>query len=216
MIVDTIRSLIGRMTAIRALEEIKANNEQQQKADERYRSLVKEVGEFVRAYAFAKEQLSFVPSDALANDLTDLLSKLKEMVSNGIVDIEMAIEIQKRFTRLKTQMRTEWESHYSRYTPTIETLRVIEGIDAEKVKKCLSEIKHADSWTGDRSSLERFAKAVSDSRNLIYKLELDDTIIKFLQKMTSGDARVSDLDYDLILWMKKEGIEDKVSLSFVS
>ncbi len=215
MIADTIHSLIKRMKNIRTLEEIKSNNEQQQKADERYRSLVNDVSEFIRAYAFAKDRLSFTPSEGLESDVKDILSQLKELVAGGIVDIESAKDVQKRYTRLKSQMRTEWETYYSSFTPTIETLRVIEGIDAVRVKKCLADIQLAETWSTNKPSLERLAKALDDSRKLIGELDLDDDIIKFLQKMTSGKARVSDLSYDLILWMKKEKIEDKVSLSFV-
>lgn len=215
MIADTIHSLIKRMKNIRTLEEIKSNNEQQQKADERYRSLVNDVSEFIRAYAFAKDRLSFTPSEDLESDVKDILSQLKELVAGGIVDIESAKDVQKRYTRLKSQMRTEWETYYSSFTPTIETLRVIEGIDAVRVKKCLADIQLAETWSTNKPSLERLAKALDDSRKLIGELDLDDDIIKFLQKMTSGKARVSDLSYDLILWMKKEKIEDKVSLSFV-
>lgn len=215
MIADTIHSLIKRMKNIRTLEEIKSNNEQQQIADERYRSLVKEVSEFVRAFAFVKDRLSFTPTEGLESDVKDILSQLKELVAGGIVDIESAKDAQKRYTRLKSQMRTEWETYYSSFTPTIETLRVIEGIDAIRVKKCLADIQLAETWSTNKPSLERLAKALDDSKKLIGELDLDDDIIKFLQKMTSGKARVSDLSYDLILWMKKEKIEDKVSLSFV-
>ena len=215
MIADTIHDLIKRMKNIRMLEEIKANNEQQQKADESYRSMVKEVDEFVRAYAFAKGRLRFTPTETLESDLKVLLSQLKELVASGIVDIEAAREAQKRYTHLKSQMRTEWGTHFSSFAPTVETLRVIEGIDPARVKKCLADIQPAKAWSTSKASLEKLANALDDSSELIGELDLDDSIIMFLQKMTSGNARVSDLSYDLILWMKKEKIEDKVSLSFV-
>jgi hypothetical protein len=204
------------MKTIRSLEEIKANNDQRQKADVSYRLLVREVSDFVRAYVFSRSQLSFNPSETLTNEIEGIPPKLKEMITNGFVDIEMAKDVKSRFTRVKTQMRKEWALHYSSYTPTIETLHVIEGIDADMVDKCLSDIQETETWTTNCSALERLSKALSESKSLIGELELDDDIIKFLQKMTSGEARVSDLNYDLILWMKKEGIEDKVRLSFAS
>lgn len=219
MIVDTIQELIERFRKVRALEEIKANNKQQQDAEKKYRILVNEIRDFVQVFVYARDQLFFSPSERLENELASLLPKLKEMVREGTVDIDMAKNARKRFNRVKCLMAEDWKSHFSKnYGPTIGTLRVIEGISADRARKCLTDIDPAETWSPNTSTstLKKLARGLNDSSCLIRELELDDNVVCFLQKMTSGDARVSDLTHDLMLWMKKEGIEDKVSLSFIS
>ena len=57
-------------------------------------------------------------------------------------------------------------------------------------------------------------KSISDAANLIAGLELDQSIICFLQKMNAGKATLSDLDENVSLWLQKESLETRVPLSF--
>ena len=59
MIVDTIQELIERFRKVRALEEIKANNKQQQDTEKKYRILVNEIRNFVQVFVYARDHLFF-------------------------------------------------------------------------------------------------------------------------------------------------------------
>ena len=59
-------------------------------------------------------------------------------------------------------------------------------------------------------------KALDSADSLIEKMSLDQDIISFLTKMTSGKATIFDLNDKVMDWIKKESLEKRVKLTFTA
>ena len=217
MIFDIIDHKIKNMKSLRRLELIKANQAQQLATDAKYRSLVSQVNAFCLALAYARDNLQFSISETIQPDLLSLLESLKCATSTGYADKDSVSKAETDFKSIQAVTKKEWVKHFSNYTSTtINTLKVISGIDAERINGCIAEIKAAESWTIDISILTTWQKAIDSADELINSLNMDQETVLFLTKMTSGKATIADLNENVLNWIKKECLEAKIKLSFLS
>lgn len=68
----------------------------------------------------------------------------------------------------------------------------------------------------DVTVYKKLKKALDSADSLIEKMSLDQDIIEFLTKMTSGRATFYDLNDKVMDWIKKESLEKRVKLSFTA
>ena len=80
----------------------------------------------------------------------------------------------------------------------------------------MDNIKTAEIWTTDVSALTKMKNAMENAAILIQSLNMDQEIVSFLTKMTSGSATIVDLNEKVLGWIKSESLECKIKLSFLS
>lgn len=61
----------------------------------------------------------------------------------------------------------------------------------------------------------QLADAMESGATLIQSLNMDQEIVSFLTKMTSGSTTTVDLNEKVLGWIKSEGLERKIKLSFL-
>lgn len=217
MIFDIIDRKIKDMKNLRRLELIKANQAQQLATDAKYKALVSQVSSFSTALVFARDNLAFPITDTIQPELRVLLDSLKNIVSTGFAEKDFVTKAETDFKTLQTLTKKEWSKHFGSFTSTTtNTLRVISGIDAERITGCLAEIKAAENWTVDLSVLSKLKSAIDSAKSLINSLNMDQETVLFLTKMTSGKATIADLNENVLSWIKKEKLESKIKLSFLA
>ncbi len=216
MLVDRIYELIERMEHVRKLEQAEQNRRELEEAEERFRELAHSATDFVASFAYAREELRFVPSAELLNALIGLMKDLEEIPATGFVEKSTVQQTYKQFNTIKASMRNEWKKYYPTLTEVREILYVIKPFDGDRVENCLKDIDDARSWTADIGTLQRLAKALNDASKLIGGLNMDKEVVAFLSNVAEGRARVSDLSERILDWIGREKLENRISLRFVS
>ena len=217
MIIDALSKKIQEMKSLRHLEILRDNRAQQDVADSRYRTLVFRVQDFSKALKYARDNLSFTSSDSLQSDISDLFVSLKAITQAGFVDKDGVTIAENSFKTIQNGIKKEWSKHYSSYTTsTVNTLKIISGIELDKVEICISDIKAAENWSGDIAVLIKLRAAMSSAEALIKSLNMDQETIGFLAQMTAGKATLLDLNEKVLTWIKHESLEGKIKLSFIS
>lgn len=217
MIFDIIDRKIKDMKNLRRLELIKANQAQQLATDAKYKSLVKQVNTFSIALEYARDNLDFSISATIQPGVLSLLESLKNAISTGYADKDSVSKAETDFKNIQVITKREWGKHFSNYTATTtNTLKVISGIDSERINGCIAEIKAAETWTTDTSVLASLKQAVDSAEELICDLNMDQETVLFLTKMASGRATIADLNGNVRNWIIKKGLESKIKLSFIS
>ena len=64
--------------------------------------------------------------------------------------------------------------------------------------------------------MKRLKKSLNSAETLINKMDLDQEIIIFLTKITYGKATLTDLNEKVMAWIRKENLDSRVKLSFLS
>lgn len=217
MILNRLDNHIKAMKSLRRLEAIKINQAQQTATDNKYKSLVEQVKSFIEAVKFVQNNLSFSMSDTLQADLKSIVANLQNVYSSGFANKDELTNIDTDFKSIQTTIKTNWSKHFSAYTnTTTSTLRVISGINSEKVTRCLNDIKVAENWTIDTRLFSSLKNAMTNAELLIQSLNMDQETILFLTKMTSGQATIADLNENVLSWIRQESLEGKIKLSFFS
>ena len=217
MIFDIIDRKIKDMKSLRLLELANANQAQQLATDSKYKILIEQVKSFSHALIYARDNLQFSISDTIQPGLLSLLKSLKDAISSGYADKAAVAKTETDYRGLQAIVKKEWNKHFLSYTlTTTNTLKVISGIDSERINGCITDIKAAETWTVDTTVLATLKKAIESANGLISDLNMNQETVLFLTKMTSGKATIADLNENVVTWIKKEGLETKIKLSFLS
>lgn len=215
MILDLMDKKIKEMKTLQRLRLKKQNQDQQAATDAKYKYLVSQVKIYISVYDYTQKNFGFNISTELKNGSRQMLIKLQEAIQDGDADRDLVESADKDFKSLKTSMTKEWKSHFEKLaSDTISTLNIISGLNSEKVRMCLIDIKAADKWSLDMQLFIKLKNALDTATALINSLGLEPPIIAFLKKMTSGSATIEDLDETILSWIAKERMGNKIKLSF--
>ena len=217
MIFDQMERRIKEMKELRRLETIKSNRVQQEATDIKYHNLVAQVKGFMNILQYFQTESKFEISDSYKIEISTLFGKLQEVIKDGYANKDLVTESENDFRNILNTIKKDWTKHHTSLTSTtVNTLKIIGGIESDQVEACLTDIKNASTWQMDVTVYKKLKKALDSADSLIEKMSLDQDIIEFLTKMTSGRATFYDLNDKVMDWIKKESLEKRVKLSFTA
>ena len=217
MIFDVLDQKMEEMKDLYRREEVRANQEKQAAVDRKYRGLVEEANLFVCSVGFVRDTLEFPVSEELRTDCLTLLDELEAAVSTGYAVQESVEKAKRRYDALHGQMKKAWSAYFRSYTAgTWNTLRVIRSIDEETVDRYIEQIEAAKDWSAGIPAFAGLMATLMYAKKLIQSLEMEEETVEFLTKMTSGKATAADLSEGVVAWLRKEGLEKKIRLSFLA
>lgn len=217
MIFNMLDEKIQKMRELRHLETVKNNKAQQDITDFRYVSLIHEIHHCIEVLYYSYHEFNFILTEAIKTDLYEVLLKLQNAVITGFAEREIITETEISFKNIQNSIKKDWNKHYYLITSTtVSTLNILSGISVEKVIGCTNDIKAAEMWTGEKKALYNLKKALDEAEILIKSLSLDQEIIIFLTNMNAGRTYISDLNEKVLSWIRKESLESKIKLSFIS
>ncbi len=215
MLIDILDKKIKELKDLRQREERRDNKAAQDALDQKYKVLSGQIHELMLALKYTKANMSFQLSEAILDDVNTMLLDQKATVQSGYADKEMVSKVESELKSILISIKKEWAKQYLNLTSaTVSTLKVIAGVDTEKVSACLDGIAKGETWTTDINEFQIMNKSMADANTLISGLGLDEQIISFLQKMNSGKATIADLDDKVMSWLKIEKLDKRVKLSF--
>lgn len=216
MMIDILNKKIRDMRDLRQREERRDNKAIQDALDHRFKTLTKQIHSLMVALQYTKENMQFQLSEQVLSDLEHLLTEHKDAIHSGYAEREAVDQAESDYKNVQQKIKKEWSKQYTILTKaTISTLQVIIGIDSEHVSECLDGINKGEIWTMEISNFKAMDKSLSEAKTLIDRLGLNQQIKAFLQKMNEGKATVSDLDDNVLRWLKGESLDQRVKLSFI-
>ena len=216
MIIDILGKKIEDMKELRQREERRDNKAAQDALDRRFEELTMQIHSLMIALQYTKENMQFQLSDAILSDLENLLTEHKTVVRSGFAEKDAIKQAETDFKNIQQSIKKEWSKQYWTLTnATISTLHAISGIDSEHVSECMEGIAKGSAWTINIRDFKTMEHSLSEAKTLINGLGLDPRIIAFLQKMNNGKATVTDLDDNVLRWLKEESLDQRVKLSFM-
>ena len=217
MLIGILDKKIKELKDLRQREERRDNKAAQDALDQKFKVLTGQIHQLMAALQYSKDNMGFRLSDEILVSLEALLSEQKGAVRLDYADKDAVLKVETDLKAIQGNVKKEWSKKYTALTgPTIGTLKVIAGIDTEKVSACLEGIAKGETWTANINDLQTMKKNLADAESLISGLGLDSQIIAFLQKMNSGKATVTDLDDKVLNWLRTEALDKKVKLSFIA
>lgn len=213
-ILDSLTQSIKRMKKLRDLEIQKANKAQQNIVDNRFHQAVANAEILCKSVQYARSNLSF--STGCMPELLNLFISLQNTATRGIIDQEQVDKAVKTYNAIQDKIKKDWAKHYQELTgSTVNTLKTIKGLDEVRINYCISKIEAASVWNSTMINLTSLKTGLVQADEIIQNLKLDQEVITFLSKITSGKATLADLNDNVRQWMQNEHLLPKIRLSFV-
>lgn len=84
---------------------------------------------------------------------------------------------------------------------------------SKEITQMLNIIKNFRNWPVEQSGVQLYSAAREKGEQLLLKMQLDEEIKSFLQKVSMRRATLSDLTDRVVAWIRNEHIEDKFGIS---
>lgn len=225
MLTDEIRNTVKNMKKLDTVESAVQDAEKKAKNDSDYSTLVSEFTISVLKLSEASKQLDFKLSQKTLESMEEGIRKIEEVISSGVVDeVELASTKQHISKKVNPGLSKEWKEFHQRKTAGLSAkLSSMGGLvqDPNQIDDIKQNIKNGSDWSelslkddGVHTRLDLLTQGISQVDQLEHGLNLSDEIKEFIVRVTSGKARVTDLNQTIIDWIIKEKLTEKFVISF--
>ena len=219
MLTDTLDACIIDMKTVREMELASADTKKQADANYAFRQIVQELKTTTVALKTAIDNSEFKPSIPVVNALRSYLAACDKVVSDGAASVSTNEFVRTESKKVISSIANEWSTYYQNTTSNIiNLLGTVKGIitDSNKATYAINKIKKASNWNTSPDAYESMKQGLKDADSILKSLDLDEDseILAFLRLVGEGNATVQNLTAEILAWLKKEGIDGKLAISF--
>lgn len=225
MLIDDIKQEIKSMKQLDSIESAAQDAERRQKNDADFTSLVLAFTSSVEKIKEAQNALVFKLTDETIQYLNDGVNGLENVISSMVVDESALNEVKQHITKkVNPALSKEWKTFHKTKTMGLSgKLSSIGSLvsDKNKIDTIRTNINNGSEWAGlllkddgIHTRLELLKDGIDQVNQLEYNLNLSDEIKDFLVKVTSGKARATDVNENIINWIIKENLIEKFVINF--
>lgn len=225
MLLDELNSTVKKLSQLDKKESAIQNAEKKVKNDRDYHSLTLDFSESMNKLSYAHTELEYSLSDETIQLIDDSLKKLYEIIDAGVVDEELLQTTKTQITRkLNPALTREWKEFYSKKTNNVVgKLATIGSLapDKNRIDTLRNNISESGEWSSlsdaagpNTTKIMRFKSSIIEVDKIEEQLNLNDDIKNFIAIVTRGKAKITDLNDEIISWIKQENLEDKFTIRF--
>jgi len=218
MIIEEMNKCIIDMQTIQQLEQASKDSEKQDKIDSLFSATVIDNDKIIKLIDSARSYVSFVPSPELKDMLRQILNDALESTRIGAVQDASIKYLQGKIKSAKEQLATEWGDYYSLISEKIiSTLGTVKEItpDREKTGFVINNIKNGAVISYENSDRMRLlSEGLKNANTILDSLGLTEEIMLFLDKVSEGNANVTDLSDSILEWIRSENLINKFVIAF--
>lgn len=219
MLIDTLNECIIDMKNVHELETASADTKKQETADYNFKELVARLKKMVEEVKVAVENSDFRPSVAVVNELKSFFSSCDKIVQAGAANNVTTRFISVESNKLYTAIGQEWVEYYTKTTSNILGLiETVKGIlpDENKATYAINKIKKAANWNTTIDNYNYLKQGMDEASRILNEIDLDEAspILAFLKLVSEGNATILDLTDEILAWIKKEKLADKMFINF--
>ncbi len=219
MLTDTLNACIIDMKTVKELETVSADTKKQANANYAFKQIVQELQTTTVALKNAVEIAGFKPSIATFNAMKAYLAACDKVVTDGSASASTNDFIRAESKKVTASIAEEWGRHYQKSTANvISLLETVKGIipDSNKATYAINKIRKASNWSISADAYSSMKQGLGDADLILKDLDLDEDseVLAFLKLVGEERATVLNLTEEILAWLRKEGIEDKLAILF--
>ena len=225
MLLDELNSTVKKLSQLDKKELAIQNAEKKVKNDSDYHNLTLDFSEIMNKLSYAHTELEYSLSDETIQLIDDSLKKLYEIIDAGVVDEELLQTTKTQITRkLNPVLTREWKEFHSKKTNNVVgKLATIGSLapDKNRIDTLRNNISESGEWSSlsdvtgpNTTKIMRFKSSLIEVDKIEEQLNLNDDIKHFIALVTRGKAKITDLNDEIISWIKQENLEDQFTIRF--
>lgn len=221
MLFDTLNACIIDMKTVKEMETASTDTKKQADANYAFKQIVQDLQTTTMALKAAIDNSGFKPSMPVVNALKSYLAVCDKVVNDGTASVLTNDFIRTESKKITASIASEWSAYYQKSTANvISLLETVKGIipDSNKATYAINKIRKASNWNTSSDAYASMKQGLDDADLILKSLDLeeDSEVLAFLKLVGEGSATVQDLTKEILVWIKKKGIEGKLAISFSS
>lgn len=225
MLTDEIKKSIKQLKQLDVLESAVQDAEKKAKNDSDYATLVTDFTTSMSKLYIANKTLNYELSDETLQFTEATIEKLESVISAGAVDKEELSAAKQHVNRKVTpNLSKEWKTFHQKKTSGISgKLATIGSLvqDQDRIVQIKTNISNGSDWdglfladVGTYTRLDLLKSSIDEVDEIEESLNLSDEIRDFVVLVTGGKAKISDLNENIIKWIKDEKLDEKFIVDF--
>jgi len=225
MLTDEIKKSIKQLKQLDILESAVQDAEKKAKNDSDYATLVTDFTTSMSKLYIANKTLNYELSDETLQFTEETIEKLESVISAGAVDKEELSAAKQHVNRKVTpNLSKEWKTFHQKKTSGISgKLATIGSLvqDQDRIVQIKTNISNGSDWdglfladVGTYTRLDLLKSSIDEVDEIEESLNLSDEIRDFVVLVTGGKAKISDLNENIIKWIKDEKLDEKFIVDF--
>ena len=219
MLTETLNACIIDMKTVKEMETASVDTKKQADANYAFKQIIQELQTTTMSLKTAIDNSGFKPSIPVVNALKSYLSACDKVIKDGAASASTNEFIHTESKKVTASIAGEWNDYYLKSTANvISLLETVKGIipDSNKATYAINKIKRASNWNTSSDTYVLMKQGLDEANLILKSLNLDDDseVLAFLRLVGEGNATIKNLTDEILAWLKKEGIEDKLSISF--
>ena len=225
MLTDDLRAAVKNMKKLDAVESAIQDAEKRAKNDSDFSALVTDFLNTTKKISDANKKMGFDVSEETIQYLEEEVQKLETVVSTSVVDeAELASAKQHLSKKVSPGLTKEWKDFHQKKTAGLAAkLSSLGGLvqDTTQIARIKLRLSNGADWTnlslmddGQHTRLELLTEGIRQVDQLEQGLNLSDEVKDFVVLVTSGKARLTDVNPAILDWIKKEKLVDKFVITF--
>lgn len=219
MLVDTLNEVIIDMKTVHELETASADTKKQATADYNFKQLIVSLQQMVNELKLAVDNSAFKPSANVVNGFKSFLTSCDKVTQAGAANNATTQFVSSESKKLYAVMGQEWSDYHTKSTSNILGLiETVKGIlpDENKATYATNKIKKAATWNTSVENLNYLKQGIQEANQILTEIDLDENspILAFLRLVSEGNATILNLTDDILAWIKKENLAEKLFINF--
>ena len=225
MLVDSLSQSIKSMKQMDKVENAVHDAQKKEKNDSDYKGLVDEFSNTINKLHQTVKLLDYNVSEEILKCLEEGLNKIDDILTSGVVDEDILISARQHINKkLIPNLSKEWKMFYQEKTkPVISKLNTFGYLvgSPDMISNIRTNITNGSEWSdlsltddGLHSRLALLKESIDKVDEIENNLNFSDKIKTFIVKVTGKTAKVSDINEEIIEWIKNEGLDDKFIICF--
>lgn len=219
MLTETLNACIIDMKTVKEMETASVDTKKQADANYAFKQIIQELQTTTMTLKTAIDNSGFKLSIPVVNALKSYLSACDKVIKDGAASASTNEFIRTESKKVTASIAAEWNDYYLRSTANvISLLETVKGIipDSNKATYAINKIKKASNWNTSSDTYASMKQGLEEADLILKSLNLDEDseVLAFLRLVGEGNATIKNLTDEILAWLKKEGIEDKLSISF--
>lgn len=225
MLLEELSNAGKRLTMLDKKEIAIQDAERKAKNDGDFEKLTSEFASSIKKIKSAHDELGYSVTDETLQLLDDSLHKLKETIEAGVVDEDELSTVKQQISRkVNPALTKEWREYHSKKTNGVISKLVTIGSlapDKNHIEKIRENISDSDDWntlaetvSANTTRITRLKANIDEVNRIEEDLNLTDDIKQFISLVTRGKAKITDLNEEILAWIRKEKLEEKFAIRF--
>ena len=214
MLNKRIKDTEERIESYRTKKEQAADYQNQVKNRTDLISETRKAIKLLNCYVKCQQLTSFTDDKELKTELVDFIESLADLNNGDTVDLGNITEMKDWYGDLLKQINEQWKAYFNpQKKKAFAFLDLAKTFAPDQVKRLRTALEKGNNFPLETDEFSKILKALNETEQISRSIGSEE-VQKFLKKINKDKATISDLNEEIMNWIKENQLENRLKISF--